>query len=96
MTSIARQADRITTQRKTGQKPNVFEFKRNDLLGPKADERSLQSSSAWKELRGMEGLDEVKTSVQALLDLCVQNADREDREEPMLQVALNRIFVGNP
>jgi hypothetical protein len=76
--------------------PNIFEFTRDDLLGPKADEHSLQASSAWKELRGMEGLEEVKTAVQALLDLCIQNADREDREERILHVALNRIFVGNP
>jgi SpoVK/Ycf46/Vps4 family AAA+-type ATPase len=44
----------------------------------------------------MEGLSEVKESVRQLLEVVIQNADRDDDEKPLLHVALNRIFVGNP
>eukprot|EP01036_Dinobryon_divergens_P041426 gene41426-54914_t len=44
----------------------------------------------------MEGLKEVKQSVRDLLDLVIENAQREEDEVPLFAVTLNRIFLGNP
>ena len=71
-----------------------MQFTRDDLLGPRADRSKLEASVAWQELRAMEGLEEVKQAVSELVELVLQNADREEQEKPMLQVALNRIFLG--
>lgn len=91
-----RQSKRIVQLRRLNFDPNIFGFERNDLLGPKADRQALESSTALKALEAMEGLLEVKQAVQQLLELVVQNSNREDDEQPMLHVVLNRIFVGNP
>jgi len=47
-------------------------------------------------LMALEGLESVKESVNDLLELVMQNADREERNEKMLEVVLNRVFLGNP
>eukprot|EP01041_Mallomonas_annulata_P005723 gene5723-11565_t len=91
-----RQAERITSAKAIGQRPDIYEFVRDDLLGPKADEVALSKCSAWKELQAMEGLKEVKQSVRDLLDLVIENAQREEDEVPLFEVTLNRIFLGNP
>ena len=44
----------------------------------------------------MEGLQPVKESVEQIIKLVVQNAKREEREESVVDVVLNRVFVGNP
>ena len=49
-----------------------------------------------QELQAMEGLKPVKESVEQIIKLVVQNAKREEREESVVDVVLNRVFVGNP
>ena len=44
----------------------------------------------------MEGLEPVKRSVEDMINLVAQNAAREELEQPILGVNLNRIFLGNP
>jgi hypothetical protein len=92
----SRLAARITAAREAKQRPNIFHFERDDLLGPRADERAIESSEAWCTLLAMDGLHEVKKSLKQLLALVTQNAVREEAEKPMHAVALNRIFLGNP
>ncbi len=94
--SHGRQVKRISFLRSRGFSPDIFSFERNDLLGPKATEEALMNSSAWQELMKMEGLVKVKEALQQFLDLVVDNADREDREQNILNTVLNRIFLGNP
>jgi SpoVK/Ycf46/Vps4 family AAA+-type ATPase len=91
-----RQVKRISRQRDNGLNPNIFCFEKEDLLGPKASMEVLQKSSAYIKLLKMEGLHSVKNSIRSLLELVIENADREEQEKPMLEVALNRIFLGNP
>lgn len=91
-----RQSERIVNERKNQKYPDIFEFVRNDLLGPKASRETIESSSSWQSLQAMEGLKEVKEAMQQLVELIIQNAEREDAERPVHQVALNRIFLGNP
>lgn len=94
--SHSRQVNRITKLRTIGISPDIFLFERDDLLGPKATEQALISSSAWQDLLKMEGLASVKKSLKQLLDLVVNNAGREEREQKLLNTALNRVFLGNP
>ena len=94
--SHSRQVERITKLRGQGFRPDIKVFERNDFLGPKATKKALEQCPAWKEMNQLEGLDEVKKSIELLLDLLVRNADREEQEKPVLDVALNRIFLGNP
>jgi hypothetical protein len=89
-----RQASRLAKLKMSGKKCNLFELDRYDLLGPKADMVAVQSSQAWKKLKAMEGLEEVKK--EKLLELVILNAEREENEQPLLEVSLNRIFLGNP
>ena len=48
------------------------------------------------ELERMLGLESVKRSVNGLLRLIETNTEREENEQPLQEVALNRIFLGNP
>lgn len=99
-TARGRQAMRITNLRSTfptmSRGVDLMELSRDDLLGPKATEAALQSLDAWRDLKALEGLDEVKAELQKLLQLVILNADREEIEKPLLDVTLNRIFLGNP
>jgi AAA+ superfamily predicted ATPase len=94
--SHTRQIERIDQLRLQGYKPNVFMFERNDLLGPKASLVNLQSSKAWKKLQDLEGLKDVKESMGLLLETVISNADREEEEKHLLELVLNRVFLGNP
>eukprot|EP01038_Epipyxis_sp_PR26KG_P006414 gene6414-8831_t len=94
--SMKRQAVRISDLETAGFRPDIYELVRDDLLGPLASEDVLKKCEAWKELQRMEGLAEVKNSVAELLNLVIRNAEREDDEKPMLDVSLNRLFLGSP
>jgi hypothetical protein len=91
-----RQIQRIMRLRQMGFGPDIRRFVRDDLLGPKATREALEGCAAWKELLEMEGLKEVKEAISSLLELVITNADREEEEKKPLEVALNRIFLGNP
>jgi replication-associated recombination protein RarA len=95
-TALRRQADRITRARERGEGPDIYELRRDDLLGPRADKSKLESCEALQELMRMEGLEEVKESVRNLLGLVIKNAELEEQEKPLLEVMLNRVFLGNP
>jgi DNA replication protein DnaC len=91
-----RQAARITKCRGLGEAPQLYEFMREDLLGPFADENALRNSRAWQKLQAMEGLAEVKDAIRKLIDVVFDNAQREEKEEPCLEFSLNKVFLGNP
>lgn len=93
---LKRQACRIATAKLHNYAPNIFQFERDDLLGPKASNKIFNESNAWKKLNNMEGLVEVKEAIRNFQELVVQNADREENEKPMHDIVLNRIFIGNP
>ena len=92
-----RQTNRIADLKRSGYSPDVLQFTRDDLLGPKASLTALCGSCpAYQELRQMEGLKEVKHAVDLIIQLVIHNSEREEREEKPLEVSLNRIFLGNP
>ena len=91
-----RQADRISVERKRGISPCVFTFKPADLCGPALTNETLRNIAAWKELDSKEGLIPVKESIENLFKIVLENNRREEREEKLFGVALNRLFLGNP
>jgi DNA polymerase III delta prime subunit len=91
-----RQATRIARERTQERRPDIYYFSKEDLLGPEIDAGALNNCEAWKQLQAMEGLEPVKTSVQQLFKVVLNNLDREKRGEPLFEVQLNRLFLGNP
>jgi replication-associated recombination protein RarA len=90
-----RQADRLQRERTAGTKSDDFLFKKEDLIGQEPSEAILESA-AWKELQGMIGLQAVKDSMQSLLDRIHTNYQRELKEKELIEVSLNRVFLGSP
>ncbi|KAK2808786.1 hypothetical protein FQN50_004459 [Emmonsiellopsis sp. PD_5] len=93
-----RQAKRLRMERATGTEPTEpddFLFTREDLIGPEPS-KALLNCAAWKQLQRMIGLQSVKDSVQGLLDRVKVNYDRELQEKPLIEVNLNRVFLGSP
>ncbi|KAJ1436475.1 P-loop containing nucleoside triphosphate hydrolase protein, partial [Ochromonadaceae sp. CCMP2298] len=68
-----------------------------DVLGPRPDRANVPALGfALDELDAMVGLDAVKERVKQLANTAATNYDRELRGDPPYEVALNRVFVGNP
>lgn len=89
-----RQASRISDCERRGLAFDIFELQRDDILGPKATTDSLRNCKAYHDLQAMEGLSEVKDLVSSVMQLVIQNAEKEEQEKPLVQVALNRVFLG--
>jgi hypothetical protein len=87
---------RIQQEREQGLSPDIFLFRRDDIPGPKATMETFLGCQVWQDLQAMEGLADVKESVNSLVKLVVANADREEKEDKVLPVNFNRIFLGNP
>lgn len=90
-----RQADRLHRDRVAGVQPDDFLFKKEDLIGPEPSS-AITESAAWKELKCLIGLKAVKESMQGLLDRVHTNYRRELDEKEVIQVSLNRVFLGSP
>lgn len=86
-----RQADRLAKN----PMGDAFAFVKDDLLGPSPAD-AAKSSKAWNELRTMIGLSKVKESVASLYEVVKTNEILEHEMRPRQEVALNRIFLGNP
>jgi hypothetical protein len=90
-----RQAKRLSEERRAGNRPDAFLLLKQDLIG--ADPSSVMvKSKAWQTLQSMIGLDQVKTSVQNLIDMIILNYQRELKELKPDAVSLNRVFLGSP
>lgn len=89
------QADRLSRERQAGLCPNDFYLSREDVIGPEP-QGILDHSLAWQQLQQMIGLKSVKEAVQTLLERLSLNYQRELVEQPILEVSLNRLFLGSP
>lgn len=69
---------------------------REAFLGPRVDESYLNSLPSLKKLQKLTGLSSVKTEVRRLCDKFLENALREEKEEPEQETNLNALFLGNP
>lgn len=91
-----RQVARISRERRQGGgKIDDFFLSKEDMIGPDPSQ-ALKSSSAWKKLQSMIGLDVVKKTVEAILETMRYNYQRELDEKPLVAYSLNKVFLGNP
>lgn len=94
-TIAARQATRLTEERRAGAIPDDFLLTKDDIIGPDPSQAVLKSV-AWTKLHKLIGLGEVKQSIQALFDRIAENYKRELAEKQPVHTPLNRVFLGNP
>jgi AAA lid domain len=90
-----RQSDRLATERRAGLRPDDLIIKKEDLIGPDPSEAVL-NCKAWEQLQKLTGLRSVKDSVKVLIDLIKTNYERELAEQPLVEMPLNRVFLGSP
>ena len=90
-----RQAVRLTRERREGLRPNDFCLCKTDLIGPDPS-KALERSAAWDKLQSMIGLGAVKESLKAMTDRINVNYQRELIEKEIVEVSLNRVFLGSP
>eukprot|EP00939_MAST-03C_sp_MAST-3C-sp1_P004760 g4760.t1 len=68
-----------------------------DVIGKEPSESSIPAlKRAMDDLRAQVGLAKVKESVYRLVDVAKANYEKELQGEEVTDVALNRLFVGNP
>ncbi|KAI9668499.1 MAG: hypothetical protein M1829_005377 [Trizodia sp. TS-e1964] len=90
-----RQAERIAKERRAGQRPDDFLIKKEDLIGPDPS-KAILSCEAWNKLKTLVGLKSIKESLSTMIDMIKTNYLRELEEKPLIEVSLNRVFLGSP
>lgn len=90
-----RQSDRLTRQRKEGLSPDDYHMTKEDLIGPDPSEAIL-TCDAWTRLQQLTGLKSVKESVRFFIERTKTNYERELEEKNLIDVSLNRVFLGSP
>ena len=90
-----RQSDRLTRQRKEGLSPDDYHITKEDLIGPDPS-KAVITCDAWTQLQQLTGLKSVKDSVSFMIDLIKTNYERELDEKKLIDVSLNRVFLGPP
>lgn len=90
-----RQSDRLARQRKEGLCPDDYHITKEDLIGPDPS-KAILSCEAWTQLQRLTGLKSVKDSVRFMIDLIGTNYKREIDEKKLIDVSLNRVFLGSP
>ncbi|RDL34326.1 NFX1-type zinc finger-containing protein 1 [Venustampulla echinocandica] len=90
-----RQADRLAKERREGSLPDDLTITKEDIIGPDPSHAVLRCP-AWEKLQKLTGLESVKNSVSSMIDLIKANYEREIKELPLVQVSLNRVFLGSP
>ena len=66
---------------------------KEDLIGPDPS-KAILKCAAWEQLQKLTGLKSVKDSVQFLIEGIKTNYERELQEKQLIQVPLNRVFLG--
>lgn len=90
-----RQSDRLAEQRREGLKPDDYHISKEDLIGPDPS-TAILDSDAWAKLQKLIGLKSVKESVSFMINLINTNYERELEEKKLVDVSLNRVFLGPP
>ena len=90
-----RQSDRLTRERKDGLSPDDYYITKEDLIGPDPS-KAVLTCDAWTQLQKLTGLKSVKDSVSFMIDLIKTNYERELDEKQLIDVSLNRVFLGSP
>ncbi|KAL2270703.1 hypothetical protein VTJ83DRAFT_74 [Remersonia thermophila] len=70
-------------------------FTKEDIFGPPPSD-VRETSLAYRALHKLVGLEQVKESVEDMIDMIEENYKRELEGKRPLQVSLSRVFVGSP
>lgn len=90
-----RQSERLTNQRKEGTRPDDYHLSKEDIIGSDPS-KVIVTCNAWTQLQQLIGLKSVKESISTMIDLIKTNYLRELDEKEIVDVSLNRIFLGPP
>lgn len=90
-----RQSDRLTRERKEGLSPDDHHMTKEDLIGPDPS-KAILVCDAWTKLQQLTGLKSVKKTVRSFIDCSKINYERELEERDLINVSLNRVFLGSP
>lgn len=90
-----RQADRLNRQRREGLNPDDYHMTKEDLIGPDPS-KAILTCDSWTKLQSLTGLKSVKESVRFFIDRTKTNYERELEEKELIDVSLNRVFLGSP
>ncbi|KAK0127291.1 hypothetical protein ONS96_006841 [Cadophora gregata f. sp. sojae] len=90
-----RQSNRLSNERREGLISDDYLLTKEDLIGPDPSQAIL-TCDALVRLQNLTGLKSVKKSVSFLIDLIKTNYNRELLEKPLVEVSLNRCFLGSP
>ncbi|KAG4281258.1 hypothetical protein FPRO06_10163 [Fusarium proliferatum] len=90
-----RQSARLRRERRAGKKPNDLLLTQEDIIGPEPS-GALLNSKAYRELKSLIGLQEVKDALGVLMDTLRTNFERELTEQPLVEFSLNKVFLGSP
>jgi hypothetical protein len=90
-----RQSDRLSKERRDGLSPDDNLITKEDLIGPDPSQAILRCE-AWEKLQSLTGLASVKKSVRFMIDLIKTNYERELQEKSLVEVSLNKTFLGSP
>ncbi|ODA79016.1 hypothetical protein RJ55_04606 [Drechmeria coniospora] len=90
-----RQSKRLRAAQLNGEAQDEYRFGKEDIIGPEPS-AAARRSEAWKRLNAMIGLEKVKEELRTLVESLSTNYQRELAEEPLIDFALNRVFIGPP
>ncbi|TAQ88242.1 hypothetical protein B7494_g3417 [Chlorociboria aeruginascens] len=90
-----RQSARLSQERRDGILPNDYLLTKEDIIGPDPS-KAILKSRAWDQLQKLTGLKAVKKMVSVMIDLIKTNYQLELQERPIIQLSLNRVFLGSP
>ena len=76
--------------------PDVMRLEVEDVIGEDPRLSSSKLRDVLQDINEMIGWDRIKTSVGELLEVCSANYQRELVGKPPLDIALHRLFLGNP
>jgi AAA+ superfamily predicted ATPase len=88
---LRRQAKRLSDDTNADR----FFLTKEDIIGPEPT-MAVEHSQAWKDLKALIGLDQVKESVHNVIRSTQLNYQRELHELKTLKCPLNQLFVGRP
>ncbi|KYK57109.1 CbxX/CfqX [Drechmeria coniospora] len=90
-----RQSKRLRAAQLNGEAQDEYRFGKEDIIGPEPS-AAARRSEAWKRLNAMIGLEKVKEELRTLVESLSTNYQRELAEEPLIDFALNRVFIRPP
>eukprot|EP01119_Soliformovum_irregulare_P010112 TRINITY_DN246_c2_g1_i4.p1 TRINITY_DN246_c2_g1~~TRINITY_DN246_c2_g1_i4.p1 ORF type:complete len:1439 (-),score=659.73 TRINITY_DN246_c2_g1_i4:48-3890(-) len=92
---LLRQSARLSREKTRGNFTDEFYISGEDIMGP-PPLVAMETSESWIQLEKMIGLEKVKQTLRNIVRIADGNYQLELKLKPKLEIALNRVFMGNP